>query len=48
VWDAATGKQLHHWQWPGPIEAVAFAHDGQHLAAGNANGTIYILRLARK
>jgi WD40 repeat protein len=44
VWDTASGKQLHAWDWPGNIGAVAFAHDGKHLAVGNANGTIYVLR----
>jgi WD40 repeat protein len=45
VWDTTTGKQLHVWDWPGEIHAVAFAHDGNHLAVGNGNGTIYVLRL---
>jgi WD40 repeat protein len=48
VFDSANGKQQHAWDWPGNIEAVAFAHDGRHLAGGNANGTIYVLRLAAK
>jgi WD40 repeat protein len=46
VWETATGKQLHLWEWPGGLGAVAFAQDGKHLAVGNANGTIYVLRLA--
>jgi hypothetical protein len=25
--------------------SVAFAHDGKHLAVGNSNGTVYVLRL---
>jgi hypothetical protein len=45
IYDPASGKQLHNWDWPGVIGVVAFAHDGKHLAVGNANGTIYILRL---
>jgi hypothetical protein len=32
---------------PGPILAVGFAPDGRHLAVANANGTMYILRLAK-
>jgi WD40 repeat protein len=48
LWDTKTGKQLHAWKWPGDIGAVAFAHDGRHLAVGNANGTIYVLRLEGK
>ncbi len=47
VWDTATAKQLHVWQWPGTIESAAFSHDGKHLAVGNANGTIYVLRLPK-
>ncbi len=30
---------------PWPVESFAFAADGRHLAVGNANGTVYILRL---
>jgi hypothetical protein len=46
VWDTASGKALHTWDWPLACQAVAFAHDGKHLAVGNANGTVYVLRLA--
>jgi WD40 repeat protein len=45
LWDANAGKQLQEWSWPGDIRAVAPAHDGRHIAVGNANGTIYVLRL---
>jgi hypothetical protein len=38
-------KKLHEWQLPGGVAAVCFAPDGRHLAAANANGTVYILRL---
>jgi hypothetical protein len=31
---------------PGTIHAAALAADGLHLVTANANGTIYILRLA--
>jgi WD40 repeat protein len=44
LWDTASGKQLRAWDWPGPIGTVAFAHEGKHLAVGNANGTIYVVR----
>jgi len=30
---------------PGPIDKVLFSPDGKHLATGNGNGTVYILRL---
>jgi WD40 repeat protein len=45
VWDAATGKALYTWDWPLQCRSVAFAHDGKHLAVGNSNGTVYVLRL---
>ena len=46
LWDPATGNRLKEWQLPGPIGKVLFSPDGKHLATGNGNGTIYILRLA--
>jgi WD40 repeat protein len=33
-------------QFPGEVRCVAFAPDGRHLAVGNSNCTIYLLRLA--
>jgi WD40 repeat protein len=33
------------WWFPGRVLGAAFAYDGRHLALGNANGTIYVLRL---
>jgi WD40 repeat protein len=45
VWRVADGEKVHSWKMPGSVEVVAFAEDGRHLAVGNANGTIYILRL---
>ena len=33
-------------QLPGPAQKVVFAPDGRHIATANANGTVYILRLA--
>lgn len=47
LWDTATAKQISQWDWPGPIHTVAFANDGAHLAVGNGNGTIYVLRLRK-
>jgi WD40 repeat protein len=45
LWDVATGDRIQDWQFPvGWLCSVAFAPDGRHLAAGNGNGTIYILR----
>lgn len=45
VWDLISGEQIHTWKLPGRVAALAFAPDSHHLALGNANGTIYILRL---
>jgi WD40 repeat protein/tRNA A-37 threonylcarbamoyl transferase component Bud32 len=48
VLDAATAKEVQTWTWPGPIATVVPAHDGRHVAVGNTNGTIYILRIPAK
>lgn len=45
VWNTASGE-ARAWKLPGPVAAVAFAPDSRHLATGNGNGTIYLLRLA--
>src|SRR5207302_4142185 len=42
--DVASGKKVHGWKLPGGAD-VAFAADGRHIATGNADGTVYILRL---
>jgi WD40 repeat protein len=47
VWRVADGQKLSSWKLPAAVAAVAFADDGRHLAIGNANGTIYVLRLKR-
>jgi WD40 repeat protein len=47
IWDAGAGSKLHDWQLPGSPLALAFAHDGRHLATANGNGTMYIFRLAQ-
>jgi WD40 repeat protein/tRNA A-37 threonylcarbamoyl transferase component Bud32 len=45
VWDTHNGQKRYTWQMPGEVGVLAFASDSRHLALGNANGTIYILRL---
>jgi WD40 repeat protein len=45
VIEVPSGNRVKEWSLPGPIEGVAFAPDGRHLALGNANGTIYVMRL---
>jgi WD40 repeat protein len=42
---ARTRKVVQHYDLPWAVNAVAFAPDGHHLAAGLSNGIIYILRL---
>jgi WD40 repeat protein len=46
VW-SASGEKKHEWTFPGPVRCVSFAPDGYHLALGNGDGTVYILRLAK-
>jgi WD40 repeat protein len=45
VWDAATWDELYRWTLP-MARSLAFAGDGRHLALGNSNGTVYVLRLS--
>jgi WD40 repeat protein/serine/threonine protein kinase len=45
IHDTATGRRLHEWRLPGPVERLVFAPDHHHLATANSNGTVYILRL---
>ncbi len=33
------------WELPGPVQALALARDGRHVATANSNGTVYVLRL---
>jgi WD40 repeat protein len=47
LWDVARQAKLREWKLPWPILAVDFARDARHLAVANANGTMYILRLAK-
>jgi WD40 repeat protein len=47
VWDVAAGDKLREWRLPGPVWDMALAPDGRHLATANANGTVYIVRLAQ-
>jgi WD40 repeat protein len=42
---SADGKKLASWDTPAGVGAVAFDPAGRHLAVGNANGTVWVLRL---
>jgi WD40 repeat protein len=44
--DGNTGKQLRQWKTPLSVGSADFSPDGRHLALGNSDGTIYIVRLA--
>lgn len=43
--DKLTGKVRWRWQPPAGTTTFALAPDGRHVALGNANGTVYIVRL---
>jgi WD40 repeat protein/tRNA A-37 threonylcarbamoyl transferase component Bud32 len=45
LWDAASGQRLRDWRLAGESSDVVFAADGRHLITGNANGTLYVIRL---
>ncbi len=47
IWDLPSGVRRLSLTLPGPAESLAFAPDSRHLAVGNRNGTIYVLRLRR-
>ncbi len=48
LWDVATGEKQRDWQLRGEARALAFSSDGRHMAIGNSDGTLYILRLASR
>jgi WD40 repeat protein len=45
LWDVASGEKLHEWHFNDEARALAFSSDGRHLAVGNSDGTLYLLRL---
>jgi WD40 repeat protein/tRNA A-37 threonylcarbamoyl transferase component Bud32 len=45
LWDLFARQALAEWPFPGSVFSFAFAPDNRHLATGNGNGTIYVLRL---
>jgi WD40 repeat protein len=46
LWEVPSGKLLREWSLRWPIFDVAFASDSRHLVTANANGTLYLLRVA--
>jgi WD40 repeat protein len=45
LWDVVTGDKLREWHFNVECRALAFSSDGRHLAVGNSDGTLYLLRL---
>jgi WD40 repeat protein len=43
--ELASLKPIKKWQWSQTLRGIALAPDGRHLAAANADGSVYILRL---
>jgi WD40 repeat protein len=47
LWDVAGGEKRREWHLLDEARALAFAPDGRHLAVGNDDGTLYILRIVQ-
>jgi WD40 repeat protein len=45
LWDVASGENLREWHFNEEAHALAFSSDGRHLAVGNRDGSIYLLRV---
>jgi WD40 repeat protein len=45
LWNVASGEKAHEWHFKDEARALAFSSDGRHLAVGNSDGTLYLLRL---
>jgi WD40 repeat protein len=48
VWEVASQRKRHEWQFSTEVKTLAFASDGRHLAAGLGNGPVLVLRLNAK
>jgi hypothetical protein len=46
LWDVPAAKKLGEWRFATAVNDIAFAPDGRHLATANANGTVFIIRIA--
>jgi WD40 repeat protein len=44
LWNVASGEKVHEWHFKDETRALAFSSDGRHLAVGNSDGSLYILR----
>ncbi len=45
-WKLTGQAKRQEWQLLGPVHGLALAADGRHLATANADGTVYVFRLA--
>jgi WD40 repeat protein len=45
LWNVGNGEKRREWQFLDEARAVAFSSEGRHLAIGNSDGTLYLLRL---
>jgi WD40 repeat protein len=45
LWNIATGELRRNWSFLDEARALTFSSDGRHLAVGNGDGTVYVLRL---
>jgi WD40 repeat protein len=45
LWDLTGGQKLREWWLPMRAAQIVFSPDGRHVALGNLNGTVYVLRL---
>jgi WD40 repeat protein len=45
MWRDAEGQRVTGWKFPGGVSSLAITSDGKHLLTGNADGTIFVLRL---
>jgi len=43
--NAADGKELRSWKFPGHVGSVEYSRDGRYLFTHNGNGTKNVLRL---
>jgi WD40 repeat protein len=44
-WRDADGERVAGWKFPGAVKSLALTADGRHLLTGNADGTIFALKL---
>lgn len=48
MWNVNDGEKVREWKLDVEPRTIAFASDGRHLAIGNADGSIFLLRSEKK